>query len=159
MNTKMFLSLLAAGSFCVVAPAQAQQPYAGTTGGAQGTTKQTSGNANKQADATSNKAADKTGKAGAKASGPQQKMEMIMGMSGLTPPKSTVSAGTVVLSVRNSSDKPHKVVLEGGTLKKISVNLNMNSVGTIDGVLEPGTYTVSCQTSGHHESSAKLTVK
>ncbi len=159
MNTKMFLSLLAAGSFCVVAPAQAQETKTGKTAGAQAATKQTAGKANKQAQATSNKAADKTGKAGAKPSGPQQKVEVVIGSMGVSPTAINVSAGSVVLDITNTSDKPHKIVLEGGTMKKVDANVPVGGSGNIVGDLEPGTYTLRCQLSGHMESGAKLTVK
>jgi plastocyanin len=160
MNTKMFLSLLAAGSFCVVAPAQAQQQTpTGKTSGAQPATKQTAGKASKQAPAASNKATGKTANAGAKPSGPQQKVELVMGSTGLSPTAINVSAGSVVLNIRNNSDKPHKIVLEGGTMKKVEAPVSVAGSGNITGDLTPGTYRLSCQLGGHMESAAKVTVK
>jgi plastocyanin len=159
MNTKMFLTLLAAGSVCVVAPVQAQQTKAEKTSGGQSATKQAAGKANKQAPAASNKAADKTGKAGAKASGQQHKVDVVIGSMSLSPTKMEVPAGSVQLDIRNNSEKPHLMVLEGGTMKKVDANVSVGGSGSIAGVLEPGTYTLRCQMSGHMESGAKLTVK
>jgi plastocyanin len=159
MNTKMFLSLLAAGSFCVVAPAQAQQTESKKTAGAQTATKQTAGKANKQAAGTSTKAADKTAKAGAKPSGQQHKVDVVIGSMSLSPNKLDVPAGSVMVDIRNNSEKPHLMVLEGGTMKKVEANVAVGGSGSITGVLEPGTYTLRCQMGGHMESGAKLTVK
>jgi plastocyanin len=157
MKTKIFLSLIAAGAFCVVAPAQAQQTAAEKTA-AGGATKKPAVN-EKQGAATTKTSSDKSGKAASNAGGAQQNVEVVIGSTGLSPSKINLSAGNVVIGVKNASDKPHKVVLQGGTLKKSDVSLKINATGTMQAALTPGTYTVSCGTSGHNESSAKLIVQ
>jgi hypothetical protein len=159
MKTKMFLGVLLVGSFCVAVPAQAQSTPSGNAAETKGATGKTSGKAQQQGAATTGKSAGKSGNGDAKAKGPEQKRDLNMGGSGLSPSKIEVSSGRVVLNVRNSSDKPHKMVLEGGTIKKVSVDMNINANATIDGDLPPGAYTLRCQTGGHHESSTKVTVK
>lgn len=159
MNTKMFLSLLAAGSFCVVAPSQAQQSETGKTAGAQGTTKQSSGKANKQGAATTNKAAAKTGKAATTKSASEQRLEVVLGSMGVSPTKLNASAGSIVLEITNNSDKPHKMVLEGGTMKKVSADVAVGGTGKLTGDFDAGNYTLRCQMGGHMESGAKLTIQ
>ncbi len=158
MNMKMFLSVLAAGAFCVVNPAQAQQSKTSNTTGDRGATNTSSAKAGKQTATTSKKAADRGLNAGSTASGPQQKIDVVIG-STISPSKVDLAPGRFLVNVKNVSDKQHKIVFQGGAAEKIELNLRLNASGTMEGSLTPGSYRITCETSGHNESSTKITVK
>ena len=159
MKTKMFVSLLAAVSLCVVVPATAQEKSSGKTATASDTTTKTTKAGTSKAAATRQETSSKGQKADGKASGPTQNVDVNIAGTGVSLPISSISAGRVIFTVLNQSEKPHKIGIEGGTLKNIEVSVPMNTSGKVEVTLTPGTYKLRCTIKEHHESSAKLTVK
>ena len=159
MNTKMFLSLLAATSFCLVAPAHAAETAGEETAEAVDATKKTTKRVAKEAANTTKDAANKVGNTITKATGPEQKVDVNIGSTGVTLAQSSIPAGPTLFSVLNHSEKPHKIAFEGGSLKKTEVDVAVNKIGKVQMNIPAGTYKIRCNTSGHHESTAKLTVK
>jgi len=68
----------------------------------------------------------------------------------IKPAETHVSAGHVMLDVRNTGGIQHDLALEDGPATPL---LDAGATGALDlGVLEPGTYTVFCSVPGHREA-------
>lgn len=160
MNTKMFLSLLAAVSFCVVAPIRAQETAGEKTAEAWDATKKTTKKAAKTVANTTKQAAKKVENAVSNPSGPTQKVDIALGATGVSLPR-TLPAGRVLFAVQNSTQESHEIAIEGGSLKDVVITVSPNRSGTAEVTLAPGEYKVGCRIKDHQgkEAKSRLTVK
>ena len=148
MNLTKLFSLIAVVSVCAAAPARAQY-NSGTRPSTPTTVKSEA----------KKKSGGKQDTAGAKPSGPTQNVDVNIAGTGVSIGKKELAAGRIIFAVQNASDAPHKIALEGGSLKALTLDVGVNGNGKMEADLAPGTYKVSCQTSGHHDAAAKFTVK
>ena len=155
MNLTKLFSLIAVVSVCAAAPARAQ--YNSGTRPSTPTTVKSEGN--KTESSTNKKSGGKQDTAGAKSSGPTQNVDVNIAGTGVSIGKKELAAGRIIFAVQNASDAPHKIALEGGSLKALTLDVGVNGNGKMEADLAPGAYKVSCQTSGHHDAAAKFTVK
>lgn len=159
MNTKTFCSLLVAVSFCVVAPLHAQETAGEKASEAWDTTKKTTKKAAKEVASTTKKAVNKVENAVSKPAAAQQKIEVNVSTSAIDIPN-TLSAGPMLFTIRNNTEKPHKIAFEGGSLKNVVVDLGPSRSGKAEVTMPAGTYKVHCAIKDHFgEPTARLTVK
>jgi hypothetical protein len=159
MNTKTFFSLLAATSFCVVAPVHAAQETASEkTSDAWDATKRTTKKVANTVANTTKQAANKVENA-VKPSGPVQQIDVNLGNTGANLSKTTVAAGRVKFQVMDNTELSHKISITGGSLKGADIDVSPNRSGAAEVDLAPGTYIVGCTLKDHKEAKARLTVK
>jgi len=77
--------------------------------------------------------------------------------------KSTLEAraGTVTIAMRNASQVPHDVSIEGGGVDRRGKVVKGGGTSTVRAKLKPGSYTFYCSVDGHRQAGmeGKLTVR